>query len=173
MVCLALFPIFVSFYACSIFCCDKLTCGPSRIRNSGSLSKFGVKSRISAQQRQAKRQAVDHSFHGEAKREGYGTVSECVDSCTPFVYVSRPTFVEEHGLRLLLDREGAGVEMARGAYESGEWASAVSDAWRAGAQRKLERREGMHAPDRRSQGLQMARDVITWVNKWVAEIGLN
>jgi hypothetical protein len=124
--------------------------------------------------------------------QGYGTVSECVDSCTPFVYgelrttcftaflciphrvsVSRPLFVEEHGLRLLLDREGVGVEMSRDAYESGEWASAVSDAWRAGVQRKLERREGMHTPDRRAQGLQMARDVVTWVNEWAADIELD
>ncbi|KAH8987123.1 hypothetical protein EDB86DRAFT_2952111 [Lactarius hatsudake] len=100
---------------------------------------------------------------------GYGTVSECVDSCTPFVYVSRPLFVEEHGLRLLLDREGVGVEMTRDAYESGEWAGAVSDAWHAGAHRKLERREGMHAPDRHAQGLQMARDVATWVNEWATD----
>jgi len=82
--------------------------------------------------------------------------------------VSRPLFVEEHGLRLLLEREGVGVEMTRDAYEAGEWASAVSEAWRIGAQRKLERRAGMHAPDRRAQGLQMARDVVTWVNEWVA-----
>ncbi|KAI0303566.1 hypothetical protein B0F90DRAFT_1809352 [Multifurca ochricompacta] len=101
---------------------------------------------------------------------GYGTVSECVDSCTPFVYVSRPLFVEEHGLRLLLEREGVGVEMTRDSYEAGEWTSAISDAWRAGAQRKLERRAGKHAPDRRAQGLQMARDVVTWVNEWAADI---
>lgn len=63
--------------------------------------------------------------------------------------------------------------MTRGAYESGEWANAVSDAWRAGAQRKLERREGMHTPDRRAQGLQMARDVVTWVNEWAADIELD
>lgn len=85
-----------------------------------------------------------------------------------FYPVSRPLFVEEHGLRLLLEREGVGVEMSRDDYEAGEWASAVSDAWRAGAKRKLERRAGKHAPDRRAQGLKMARDVITWVNEWVA-----
>lgn len=84
--------------------------------------------------------------------------------------VSRPLFVEEHGLRLLLEREGVGVEMTRDAYEAGEWAGAVSDAWRAGSQRKSERRAGKHAPDRRAQGLQMAKDVVTWVNEWVADI---
>ena len=81
--------------------------------------------------------------------------------------VSRPLFVEEHGLRLLLEREGVGVEMSRDAYEAGEWACAVSDAWQAGAQRKLERRSGKHAPNRCAQGLQMAREVVTWVNEWV------
>jgi hypothetical protein len=85
-----------------------------------------------------------------------------------FNSVSRPLFVEENGLRLLLEREGVGVEMSRDAYEAGEWTSAVSDAWRAGAKRKLERRAGKHGPDRRAQGLKMARDVITWVNEWVA-----
>ena len=87
--------------------------------------------------------------------------------------VSRPLFVEEHGLRLLLDRDGVGVEMTRDSYESGEWAVAVSDAWRAGAQRKLERREGMHAPDRHAQGLQMARDVVAWVDEWTTDIELD
>lgn len=108
------------------------------------------------------------------------TVSCTLPSFTEFpcipsyrISVSRPLFVEEYGLRLLLDREGVGVEMTRDAYESGEWASAVSDAWRAGAQRKLERREGMHTPDRRAEGLQMARDVVTWVNEWIADIELD
>jgi hypothetical protein len=82
--------------------------------------------------------------------------------------VSRPLFVEEHGLRLLLEREGVGVEMTRDAYEAGEWAGAVSEAWGAGAQRKLERRAGKHAQDRCAQGLQMARDVVTWVTEWAA-----
>jgi hypothetical protein len=64
------------------------------------------------------------------------------------------------------------VEMSRDAYEAGEWATAVSEAWRAGAKRKLERRAGEHAPDRRAQGLKVARDVISWVNEWVAASNL-
>ena len=55
---------------------------------------------------------------------GYGTVSECVDACTPFVYVPRPLFIEEHGLRLFLEREGVGVELERVKYEVSEWAEA-------------------------------------------------
>ncbi|KAG2341845.1 hypothetical protein BDR05DRAFT_964912 [Suillus weaverae] len=45
---------------------------------------------------------------------GYGTVSECVDSCTPFC-----------GLKLLLAQEGVGIELSRVAYEAGDWTSAV------------------------------------------------
>ncbi|KAI0067259.1 hypothetical protein BV25DRAFT_1877100 [Artomyces pyxidatus] len=98
--------------------------------------------------------------------QGYGTVSECVDSCTPFVYVSRPLFVEEHGLRLYLSREGVGVEMEREQYEAGEWAASVAEAWRQGEQRKLERRLGMHAVDRKGEGGKMALNVAQWVRDW-------
>ncbi|KAF9000646.1 hypothetical protein BDQ17DRAFT_1205065, partial [Cyathus striatus] len=71
---------------------------------------------------------------------GYGTVSECVDSCTPFVYVSRPLFIEEHGLRLLLESEGVGVELGRQSYEAGDWASAVEEAWAKGRESKGKKR---------------------------------
>ncbi|KAI5892887.1 uncharacterized protein SCHCODRAFT_02668278 [Schizophyllum commune H4-8] len=71
---------------------------------------------------------------------GYGTVSECIDACTPFVYVSRPLFIEEHGLRLLLDEEGTGVELARAAYEQGDWAGAVEEAYQRGAPSKALKR---------------------------------
>ena len=71
-----------------------------------------------------------------------------------------------------LDQDDVSVEMTL-AYESGEWASTVSDAWQISAHRKLEHREGMHAPDRRFLGLEMARDVVTWVNEWAAAIELD
>ncbi|KAL1738974.1 hypothetical protein HDZ31DRAFT_17587, partial [Schizophyllum fasciatum] len=71
---------------------------------------------------------------------GYGTVSECIDACTPFVYVSRPLFIEEHGLRLLLDEEGTGVELSRAAYEQGDWAGAVEAAYARGAPSKALKR---------------------------------
>ncbi|KAL1727883.1 hypothetical protein EV714DRAFT_286194 [Schizophyllum commune] len=71
---------------------------------------------------------------------GYGTVSECIDACTPFVYVSRPLFIEEHGLRLLLDEEGTGVELSRAAYEQGDWAGAVDEAYTRGAASKALKR---------------------------------
>ncbi|KAK0469503.1 uncharacterized protein EV420DRAFT_1494846 [Desarmillaria tabescens] len=99
---------------------------------------------------------------------GYGTVSECVDSATPFVYVSRPLFIEEHGLRLLLDNEGVGVELSRDSYEAGEWAHAVQDAFLKGQAAKIKKREEMAAGvginTRAAQGKKMAASVVEWVN---------
>ncbi|KAL0954905.1 hypothetical protein HGRIS_003837 [Hohenbuehelia grisea] len=115
---------------------------------------------------------------------GYGTVSECVDACTPFVYVSRPLFIEEHGLRLLLERDGVGVELARTDYEAGDWATAVNEAYMRGKTAKEDRRQKMAArmhraaskdatqkavegddgiPDRAKEGRQMALGVVNWV----------
>ncbi|PBL03302.1 hypothetical protein ARMGADRAFT_978330 [Armillaria gallica] len=99
---------------------------------------------------------------------GYGTVSECVDSATPFVYVSRPLFIEEHGLRLLLDSEGVGVELSRDSYEAGEWAHAVQDAFVKGRTAKIKKREemaaGVGANMRAVQGKKMAASIVAWVN---------
>ncbi|KAA1467714.1 hypothetical protein DENSPDRAFT_869249 [Dentipellis sp. KUC8613] len=99
---------------------------------------------------------------------GYGTVSECVESCTPFVYVSRPLFIEEHGLRLLLDHEGVGVEMAHEEYEAGEWAARIREAWARGAQAKRERRAGVRVVDRVAKGREMAEFVVRWVDEWAS-----
>ncbi|KAF5391511.1 hypothetical protein D9757_002458 [Collybiopsis confluens] len=60
---------------------------------------------------------------------GYGTVAECIDAGTPMVYVSRPLFIEELGLRALLEKEGVGVEMSREEYERGRWVERVKEAW--------------------------------------------
>lgn len=58
--------------------------------------------------------------------------------------VSRPLFIEEHGLRALLDQSGVGVELARTAYEDGDWAAAVSEALAKGASRKARKRRETH-----------------------------
>ncbi|KAF5366651.1 hypothetical protein D9615_010602 [Tricholomella constricta] len=101
---------------------------------------------------------------------GYGTVSECVDSCTPFVYVSRPLFIEEHGLRLLLDRDGVGVELSRQSYEAGDWALAVQEAWAQGKEIKAQKRAnasaGIGMDDRKEEGLDMARKLVSWTQDW-------
>ncbi|KZT73070.1 hypothetical protein DAEQUDRAFT_808608 [Daedalea quercina L-15889] len=99
---------------------------------------------------------------------GYGTVSECVDACTPFVYVPRPLFIEEHGLRLLLDSEGVGVELSRGCYERGEWADAVLEAYMRGKEAKARKRQEGETGKRREEGSEMARGLLDWLDLWKA-----
>jgi len=96
---------------------------------------------------------------------GYGTVSECVDACTPFVYVSRPLFIEEHGLRLLLDTEGVGVELSRTSYEVGEWADAVEEAWLKGKDKKANKRKEGETCKRKEEGRVMATQLVDWVDR--------
>ncbi|VDC06835.1 unnamed protein product [Peniophora sp. CBMAI 1063] len=100
---------------------------------------------------------------------GYGSVAEAVDSCTPFVFVSRPLFVEEHGLRLYLDKAGTGVEMDRVEYEGGNWARAVAKAWEKGGRRKEMRRAGAHVVDRVKEGREMAHYLVGWVKEWYSK----
>ncbi|KIY64423.1 hypothetical protein CYLTODRAFT_401903 [Cylindrobasidium torrendii FP15055 ss-10] len=97
---------------------------------------------------------------------GYGTVSECINVQTPFVYVSRPIFVEEHGLRLLLEKQGVGVELSRDQYEGGDWADAVSEAYEKGKDAKDKgRKDGVKTALRREkEGMKMARDILAWVD---------
>lgn len=116
---------------------------------------------------------------------GYGTVSECVDSCTPFVYgvclprllslveliyvlfvVPRPLFIEEHGLRLYLEREGVGVELSRTQYEVGEWADAIEAAWQRGREAKARKRQEGETGRRNEEGREMAQYVVDWVGRW-------
>ncbi|KAF8802505.1 hypothetical protein BYT27DRAFT_7226400 [Phlegmacium glaucopus] len=91
---------------------------------------------------------------------GYGTVSECVDACTPFVYVSRPLFIEEHGLRLLLDREGIGIELSRQKYEAGDWSSTVTEAFISGqamkGRKRYEMANGIGVDKREEEGKKLA-----------------
>ncbi|KAI0072755.1 hypothetical protein K474DRAFT_1667435 [Panus rudis PR-1116 ss-1] len=97
---------------------------------------------------------------------GYGTVSECVDSATPFVFVPRPLFIEEFGLRMLLERDGVGVEMTRTAYETGEWAKYVQEAWTKGKDAKARKRAEGETGRRKREGKEMATMLVEWVEKW-------
>ncbi|GJE96266.1 hypothetical protein PsYK624_124600 [Phanerochaete sordida] len=101
---------------------------------------------------------------------GYGTVSECVDACTPFVYVPRPLFIEEHGLRMLLARDGVGIELSRTAYESGEWAGAVEKAYHLGKEKKQRKRDEGETGLRAKEGREMAEMLVGWVQKWQAQV---
>ncbi|KAF9453486.1 hypothetical protein P691DRAFT_771456 [Macrolepiota fuliginosa MF-IS2] len=125
---------------------------------------------------------------------GYGMTSECVDACTPFVYVSRPLFIEEHGLRMYLDQEGVGIELSRAAYEGGEWARSVEEAYHKGWTLKEQKKrkefefwtqlkrmdeEGVDGRDERRlsererQGREMAKDVVDWVDGVWKVLGRN
>ncbi|KAL0087137.1 hypothetical protein F4703DRAFT_1942277 [Phycomyces blakesleeanus] len=59
---------------------------------------------------------------------GYGTCSECIGHRTPFVYVSRPQFVEECGLLKLMKDQGSVVELSRQDFEAGIWAETIEEA---------------------------------------------
>lgn len=87
--------------------------------------------------------------------------------------VSRPLFIEEHGLRALLDQSGVGVELARTAYEDGDWAAAVSEALAKGASRKARKRRemarGVGVDTREREGKRLAASVTRWVRGWWAE----
>ncbi|QRV90188.1 L-arabinokinase [Ceratobasidium sp. AG-Ba] len=99
---------------------------------------------------------------------GYGTCAECVDSCTPFVYVPRALFVEEHGLRMLMETAGTGVELPRERYEAGDWASTIERAWELGKDKKIARRLLGARGDarRRRQVEEMAREFEAWLGLW-------
>lgn len=56
---------------------------------------------------------------------GYGTCSECIGHSTPFVYVPRPQFIEEHGLLKLMKDQGSAVELTRQDFEDGKWEKAI------------------------------------------------
>ena len=93
--------------------------------------------------------------------------SLCIHISTkPSPTVPRPLFIEEYGLRLLLDQEGVGVELSRSAYETGEWASAIQEAFEKGKEAKARKRFEGETGKRKEEGRQLARQVIEWVEEW-------
>ncbi|KAK9894893.1 hypothetical protein P389DRAFT_161703 [Cystobasidium minutum MCA 4210] len=67
---------------------------------------------------------------------GYGTCSETVSSQTPFVYVPRPLFVEEFGLKRLMEASGTAVPMTRADFEAGNWAKLIAQAYDLGKEKR-------------------------------------
>jgi hypothetical protein len=86
------------------------------------------------------------------------------------VYVSRPLFIEEHGLRLLLEQRGTGVELSRSAYEAGDWANAVGTAWVKGREAKAVKLERESKGEMRKDEdvCTMASRIHDWVWEWWA-----
>lgn len=73
---------------------------------------------------------------------GYGTCSECIGHGTPFVYVPRPQFIEEHGLLKLMNNQGSAVELPREDFEEGRWSSYIEKAAALPGRCEPERRVG-------------------------------
>ncbi|KAM0791885.1 hypothetical protein ACM66B_004140 [Microbotryomycetes sp. NB124-2] len=67
---------------------------------------------------------------------GYGTCSETISAATPFVYVPRPLFIEEFGLRRLMQQRGTCVELSRTDFEAGRWQYHVQRAFELGFDKK-------------------------------------
>jgi len=73
-------------------------------------------------------------------------------------------------LRLLLDREGVGVELSLQSYEDGDWAGAVEEAWAKGKGAKWRKRKegefGIGLMKREEDGKKLARKVLDWARDW-------
>ncbi|GJN93587.1 hypothetical protein Rhopal_006644-T1 [Rhodotorula paludigena] len=71
---------------------------------------------------------------------GYGTCSETLSCKTPFVYVPRPLFVEEFGLKCLMQARGTSLSLDRADFEAGRWELHVEEAYEQGRAAKDEAR---------------------------------
>ncbi|CAG8530628.1 5839_t:CDS:2 [Ambispora leptoticha] len=60
---------------------------------------------------------------------GYGTCSECIAHAKPFIYAPRPQFIEENGLKRLMETQGSCIEMSKEDFESGQWKSYILRAY--------------------------------------------
>lgn len=84
--------------------------------------------------------------------------------------MSRPLFIEEHGLRRLLDHDGVGVELSRESYEAGDWAGAIKTAWENGRGAKSSKRTdcaaGIGLKIREEEGQKLATMIVQWARKW-------
>ncbi|KAF9156620.1 hypothetical protein BG015_003588 [Linnemannia schmuckeri] len=76
---------------------------------------------------------------------GYGTCSECIAHDTPLIYVSRPQFVEEHGLIKMMINHGLPVEMTAEEFENGQWQRSILEADRQAQEEKEGRRLHMES----------------------------
>ncbi|GAA6038314.1 hypothetical protein JCM8097_003939 [Rhodosporidiobolus ruineniae] len=71
---------------------------------------------------------------------GYGTCSETLSCKTPFIYVPRPLFVEEFGLKRLMTARGTSLELDRADFEAGRWEFHIEEAYEQGRAAKEEAR---------------------------------
>ncbi|KAF9922268.1 hypothetical protein FBU30_007628 [Linnemannia zychae] len=74
---------------------------------------------------------------------GYGTCSECIAHDTALIYVSRPQFIEEHGLIKLMIKHGLPVEMTAEEFETGLWQRSILEADRLTQEERAGRKQYM------------------------------
>ncbi|KAG0281246.1 hypothetical protein BGZ95_005616 [Linnemannia exigua] len=74
---------------------------------------------------------------------GYGTCSECIAHDTALIYVSRPQFIEEHGLIRMMIKHGLPVEMTAEEFETGLWQRSILEADRLTQEEKAGRKQFM------------------------------
>ncbi|KAF9103532.1 hypothetical protein BGX29_003231 [Mortierella sp. GBA35] len=74
---------------------------------------------------------------------GYGTCSECIAHDTALIYVSRPQFIEEHGLIKMMIKHGLPVEMTAEEFETGLWQRSILEADRLTQEEKAGRKQFM------------------------------
>lgn len=75
--------------------------------------------------------------------QGYGTCSECIAHDTALIYVSRPQFIEEHGLIKMMIKHGLPVEMTAEEFETGLWQRSILEADRLAQEEKAGRKQFM------------------------------
>ena len=73
-------------------------------------------------------------------------------------------------MRVLLDREGVGIELSRQKYEAGDWSLAVTEAFINGQDMKRMKRyemaNGIDVDKRELEGKKLAGKVTDWVKAW-------
>lgn len=80
--------------------------------------------------------------------------------------VPRPFFVEEHGLRELMESSGVGVLLPQERYELGDWAGKIEEAYEKGKFMKALKRQQGWSDIRKREADVMAHELVDWVNKW-------
>lgn len=72
--------------------------------------------------------------------------------------VPRPLFIEEYGLRLLLEAKGVGVELSHHDYESGNWIVAIERAFELKRRSFDSKKETDMSPT--------VKYLLDWLNNW-------
>ncbi|GAA6022000.1 hypothetical protein JCM10207_002402 [Rhodosporidiobolus poonsookiae] len=95
---------------------------------------------------------------------GYGTCSETLSCKTPFIYVPRPLFVEEFGLKRLMQARGTSLELDRTDFEAGRWEFHIEEAYEQGRAAKEEARRTGFVDE--MAGERIREEVERFMDEW-------